>query len=173
MRIEIVKRAAFRVCGYAVTTSLTQYGHAPAQKELFENYFRDERPANIAAVADNPAELYGLAWLVTRPGDRIQYLLGSAVTGNPPLPAGAIIKEVAPATYAMTRLDPEMSLQQGWMEFFYIAGGQIGYSPDYHHDVWFERLPTGVHGPTELWMAVTNSVPSWADQQSLPEYFRF
>jgi predicted transcriptional regulator YdeE len=154
LKIEIVKRDAFQVCGYAVPTTLREYGREGNRAELINNYRTHDPSGELSKLSDTPDELFALAWYAS-PGKVIEYLLGYAVPDGTVAPEGALVKHVAPATYAVGSFDAGTDIVRIWTEFYYEAGSTAGFQPDLQHDVWFEYYPEGLNGRYQLWIAVT------------------
>jgi predicted transcriptional regulator YdeE len=157
MHIEIVELGEFQVAGHGVTTTLSDYGRVRNRTELFGNYFQAGDVGDIAKVADNPEEYYALAWFLN-PDREIRYLLGQGVNGGQDIPPGAELRKVAPATYAKAVFPEGTNIEKVWTDFYYQAGSGLSYSPNYNHDVWFERYPDGLDGRFELFIAVNLEV---------------
>ena len=152
MQIRFIDRAAFQICGYSVETSLDESSKDVAA--LYNDYFSSEKTTLIDSMAKNKsAEYFGLMWYLEG-HERYRYLLGKETGCPSTIPAGAEIKELPAALYAVASFEKDYDGVKAWTDFFFEAIPHEGYAPDYEHGFFFEFYPDGVNGNYELWTPV-------------------
>ena len=155
MQIRFIERDDFQICGYAIETSLSESGRDVAA--LYNDYFSTEKTTLIDDVAKNKStEYYGLLWYLEG-HERYRYLLGKETAPLSLIPAGAVLKEIPAALYAVAHFEKDYDGVKAWTDFFFEAIPQAGYTPDYGHGFFFEYYPDGVNGQYELWTPVVKA----------------
>lgn len=155
MKIRFVDRPGFQIVGYSVETSLDE-----SEKDLaalYGDYFDSEKASSIDTVAkQNAAAYYGLMWYL-QGHTRYRYLLGKETANLTLVPAGADVKEIPAAHYAVATFKRDSDGIKAWTDFFFEAIPAAGCAPDYEHGFFFEYYPDGVSGDYELWTPVVNA----------------
>jgi len=154
MRLEIVKRDGFCICGYAVETNAANNDADLSQ--LFAYFFSEDREKSLLDLTGGKKGYYGLSWY-TAGHESYYYLLGIEVAADAQPPDGAILKVIPPAEFAVARFSAEDDIMKAWTEFFYAAIPAEGYAPDEGHGYYFEFYPEDVHANYELWTPVVRS----------------
>lgn len=155
MEKRFVNRDDFYVCGYSVETTLKENDKDIAA--LLQSYFQDEKSEQVDEIAKNKGpEYYGLSWY-TKPHGRYRYLLGKEAVSFQTIPAGAEMKLVPKAYYAVGYFDKETDIIQAWTDFFYSTVPKLGYTPNFEHGFWFEYYPDGLQEKYELWIPVVKA----------------
>ncbi len=151
MKIEIITRPAFYICGYAVETTLeSNDADMPA---LYNSFFGTEREHLLLSLPGCKQGYYGLEWY-TEGQKSFFYLLGKEAAAGCSAPEGALIKSIPTADFAAAKLPAGAGLTGAWTEFFFAAIPAAGCEPDAGHGLYFEYYPEDIHGGYELWAPV-------------------
>ena len=152
MKLELITRPAFYICGYAVETTLE--GNNNDIAALYRAFFETDKERELLRLGCQRG-YYGLEWY-TEGHKSFFYLLGKAVDGTADIPSGAVMKRIPAAQYAVAKILAGSNLIEAWTEFFYTAIPQNGYAPDEAHGFYFEYYPDEVYGRCELWTPVVH-----------------
>jgi predicted transcriptional regulator YdeE len=151
MIVQTVSRESFHICGFATETTLENNDADIAV--LYRDFFATGKEQALLRLPGCQHGCYGLEWY-TEGHKSFFYLLGKEVSSEAEVPAGALIKHIPAALYAVARIPAETSLVEAWTEFFYTAVPDRGYAPDENHGFYFEFYPKNVNGVCELWAPV-------------------
>ncbi len=151
MMLELVTRPAFHICGYATETTLE--GNDGDIAALYRDFFETGKEHTLLRLPGCQNGYYGLEWY-TEGHQSFFYLLGKAVDETADTPAGAVIKHIPAARYAVAEMPAGRNLVEAWTEFFYTGIPGAGYAPNAEHGFYFEYYPEDVHGRCELWTPV-------------------
>jgi len=151
MKIRIVERDGFCVCGHAVETNAANNNRDIS--ELYKDFFSGNREGPLMRLSGSKKGYYGLTWY-TSGHERYCYLLGIEVSGDNTPPKDAVLREVPASVFAVASFDRGADIIGAWNEFFYKAIPEAGYSPNEGHGYYFEYYPEDVYGKYELWTPV-------------------
>ena len=151
MKIKIITRDGFTVCGYAVKTTLEQNDADIAR--LYADFSESDKDRILQDLPGCQIGYYGLEWY-TGAHKSYYYLLGRQVGPISEIPENAMLKTVPSAQYAVAGIPAGTNLMDAWTEFFYTAIPSLGYAPDETHGIYFEYYPKDVKDACELWTPV-------------------
>jgi|GEM_PF-892420 len=149
--MRLVDRGTFGVCGWAVDTTLEDNDRAISA--LYDDFFGSGKETRLRDLDGSQPGYVGLCWY-TQGHDRYSYLLGVQADPNGEPPAGAIVKTLGPATWAVASYPTGKNIIDAWTEFFYTDIPQAGYAPNEEYNLYFEYYPGDVHGNYQLWVPV-------------------
>lgn len=154
MDFQIVPRDEFAICGYAVETTLTNNDADIAA--LYSDVLGTEKERTLLSLSGVQPGYYGLEWY-TQGHNNFFYLLGKAIDSSNDVPAGAMLRVIPWAEYAVAKIAVGTSLIDAWTEFFYTAIPSRGLAPDETHGFYFEYYPHTTIGDYELWVPVVKN----------------
>ena len=154
MKLKIVQRSGFLICGYAVETNAAN-SNADVSK-LYTDFFNENREKMLMNLSGSKKGYYGLMWY-TSEHERYCYMLGLEVSEDNLPPKDTILKAIPPADFAVAEFSGEDDNIKAWTEFFYTAIPAAGYAPDKAHGYYFEYYPESVNGKYELWTPVVRA----------------
>ena len=155
MRTRIVKRSAFRICGYAVETDLENNDRSIST--LYEEFEREGYDGILKQLPLCEDGYYGLEWY-TEGHKSFFYLLGRAVGETAAAPLGAEIRAIPAAKYIVAEISARTNIVDAWTEFFYQVIPDQGYEVDEQHGYYFEYYRNDMTGDCELWTPIRQGV---------------
>lgn len=154
MKINLVEKETFFICGYSVETTLKQNDNDVSI--LYDDFFRNGKEAILMNLEGSKKGYYGLSWY-TQCHERYCYLLGVEVRQENTAPQNAVLKKVPKTTYAVVRFPQGEDIIKAWTEFFYNEIPTAGFKVNEEHYLYFEYYPDIVYGEFELWVPVVNA----------------
>lgn len=154
MKIDLVEKETFYICGYLVETTLDQ--NDKDVSALYDDFFRSGKETILMHLEDSKKGYYGLSWY-THSHERYCYLLGLEVGRENTAPGNAVLKEVPRTTYAVACFPQGEDIIKAWNEFFYDEIPKAGIKVDEEHNFYFEYYPDSIYGKFELWVPVVKA----------------
>ena len=151
MKINIVEKETFYVCGYSVETTLAN--NDKDVSALYSDFFRSGKDLILRRLKGSKNGYYGLSWY-TKNHDRYCYLLGIEVGPENHAPENTELKVIPTTAYAVACFPEEDDIIKAWTEFYYNVIPENGYKVNDEHNFYFEYYPDNVHGKYELWVPV-------------------
>jgi predicted transcriptional regulator YdeE len=155
MKLKLVEKDTFYLCGYLVETTSEQ--NDKQVSELYDDFFCNNKGAALMKLKGSKTGYYGLMWY-TLDHDRYCYLLGVEVGQYNTAPETAILKEIPKTTYAVVRFRQGEDIIKAWTELFYNEIPKAGLKVNEWHNLYFEYYPDNVYGDYELWVPVVQKV---------------
>ena len=151
MKIDIIKKDTFFICGYTVETTLEQ--NDKDVSILYDDFFNSHKEEILMNLKGSKKGYYGLSWY-TQGHEKYCYLLGVEVGQEATAPQNAVLKKVPKTAYAMARFPQGENIINAWTEFFYNEIPKARFEVDEEHNLYFEYYPDSVYGEFELWVPV-------------------
>lgn len=154
MKINIVERDTFFICGYSIETTSEQ--NEKDVSALYQSFFGSGKEAILRKLKGCKNGYFGLSWY-TKGHERYCYLLGMEVDGVNNTPEGSSLKKIMKTTYAIAHFPKEKDIIKAWTEFFYDEIPKTGFRVNEEHNLYFEYYPLNVEGEYELWVPVVKT----------------
>lgn len=151
MKIQLIKRGTFAICGYSVETTLAH--NEKDVSALYSDFFTNNKEKVLKSLHGYKKGYYGLSWY-TKGHERYCYLLGVEVGLENTVPEKAISKQVPETLFAMAHFAPEENIINMWSEFFYKEIPEAGLKVNEELNLYLEFYPSSVDGEYELWVPV-------------------
>lgn len=154
MKIDLVERDTFLVCGYSTETTAAH--NDKDISELYKDFFEHGKEAALLKMKGCKKGCYGLSWY-THKHEHYCYLLGKEVEQTDAIPDDALLKKVEKTTYAVAHFQKGEDIIKAWTDFFYHEIPEAGFQVNEEPNLYFEYYPGPVNAEYELWVPVVKA----------------
>jgi predicted transcriptional regulator YdeE len=154
MKLKLINRNGFTICGNTVETSFETCEKDVG--ELWSNFRKGKSNIVFKNSIEYNKGLYGLMWYTRN--HRYCYLLGKEADTNIEHMDVAGVKRVPAARYAVVKVPENMSIMEAWTVFFEKILPEADYIPDSDHGLYFEYYENEDNGTCELWTPVKENI---------------